>query len=54
MIQLNKKHSSVRIDLAKEIVSNHFNELTKKHYSKLLSRLDVSEEIFETDQKFFD
>ena len=45
MIQLNKKHSSVRIDLAKEIVSNHFNELTKKHYSKLLSRLDVSEEI---------
>ena len=38
-IQLDKKQSSVSIDLAKEIVSSHFNELTKKHYSKLLSRI---------------
>ena len=44
-IQLDKKQSSVSIDLAKEIVSSHFNELTKKHYSKLLSRLAISEEM---------
>jgi len=44
-IQLDKKQSSVSIDLAKEIVSNHFNELTKKHYSKLLSRLAISEDM---------
>jgi len=44
-IQLDKKQSSVSVDLAKEIISNHFNELTKKHYSKLLSRLAISEDI---------
>jgi RNA polymerase sigma-54 factor len=44
-IQLDKKQLSVSVDLAKEIVSNHFNELTKKHYSKLLSRLSISEEV---------
>ncbi len=44
-IQLDKKQSSVSIDLAKEIISNHFNELTKKHYSKLLSRLAISEDM---------
>ena len=44
-IQLDKKQSSVSVDLAKEIVSSHFNELTKKHYSKLISRLAISEEM---------
>ena len=44
-IQLDKKHSSVSVDLAKEIISNHFNELTKKHFSKLLSRLAISEDM---------
>ena len=44
-IQLNKKQSSISVDLAKEIVSSHFNELTKKHYPKLLARLDISEEM---------
>ena len=43
-IQLDKKQSSVTVDLAKEIVSSYFNELTKKHYSKLLSKLTISEE----------
>jgi len=37
-IQLDKKQSSVTVDLAKEIVSSHFNALTKKHYSKLISK----------------
>ena len=43
-IQLDKKQSSVTVDLAKEIISSHFNALTKKHYSKLISRLAISEE----------
>ena len=43
-IQLDKKQSSVTVDLAKEIVTDHFNALTKKHYSKLISRLAISEE----------
>lgn len=43
-IQLDKKQSSVTVDLAKEIVSSHFNALTKKHYSKLISSLAISEE----------
>ena len=42
--QLDKKQSSVALDIAKEIVSSYFNELTKKHYSKLLSKLAISEE----------
>ena len=44
-IQLDKKQSSVAVDIAKEIVSSYFNELTKKHYSKLISRLAISEEM---------
>ena len=43
-IQLDKKQSTVAVDIAKEIVSSYFNELTKKHYSKLLSKLAISEE----------
>lgn len=43
-IQLDKKQSSVAVDIAKEIVYSYFNELTKKHYSKLLSKLAISEE----------
>ena len=43
-IQLDKKQSSFVVDIAKEIVSSYFNELTKKHYSKLLSKLAISEE----------
>ncbi len=43
-IQLTNKSQSTSIDIAKEIVSSHFNALTKKHYAKLLSKLAVSEE----------
>ena len=32
--------------LAKKILSSHFEEFTKKHYEKLISRLGVSEEEF--------
>lgn len=32
-----------RLDLAIEVVEHYFDEFTKKHYDKLLSRLDISE-----------
>lgn len=44
-IQLTKKTTSEVIDLAREIVANHFNALSKKHYDKLLSRLSVTEDM---------
>jgi RNA polymerase sigma-54 factor len=44
-IQLTKKNTSEVVDLAREIVANHFNALSKKHYDKLLSRLTVTEEM---------
>ena len=44
-IQLTKKTTSEVVDLAREIVANHFNALSKKHYDKLLSRLPVTEEM---------
>lgn len=42
-IQLNKKSTTVVIELAREIVSSHFNALSKKHYDKLLTRLSITE-----------
>ena len=44
-IQLTKKNTTEVVDLAREIVANHFNALSKKHYDKLLARLSVSEEM---------
>ena len=43
-IQLEKKETTDSIELAREIVSGHFNALSKKHYDKLRSRLSVTEE----------
>jgi len=50
-IQLKKKSTSDSIELAKEIVSSHFNALSKKHYDKLLSRLSVTEELLKKSLK---
>ena len=50
-IQLKKKSTSDSIELAKEIVSGHFNALSKKHYDKLLSRLSVTEELLKKSLK---
>ena len=44
-IQLTKKNTTEVVDLAREIVANHFNALSKKHYDKLLARLSVTEEM---------
>jgi RNA polymerase sigma-54 factor len=44
-IQLKKKATSEVIEVAREIVSNHFNSLSKKHYDKLLSRLSITQDL---------
>lgn len=43
LIQLNKKATNPHIDIAREVVKRHFNALSKKHYKKLLSKLNLSE-----------
>ncbi len=43
LIQLNRTKSN-NLDLAKEIIKNYFPEFTKKHYTKILTKLDISEE----------
>ncbi len=43
LIQLKRKKSD-KLELATEIVTNYFSEFTKKHYTKIQARLDISEE----------
>ena len=45
LIQLRKKKITEVVSVAIEIVENHFNALSKKHFDKLLSRLSISEEL---------
>lgn len=44
LLQLKRKPLNSSIELAKEVVLNHFNALSKKHYQKLISKLSVNEE----------
>lgn len=45
LIQLNRKKSeSIPHYTAKKIVENHFEEFTKKHYDKILKKLDIEDE----------
>jgi len=50
-IQLSKKPTNEPIELAREIVSNHFNALSKKHYDKLRSSFSVPEELLKKSLK---
>ncbi|MDR2038038.1 MAG: RNA polymerase factor sigma-54 [Bacteroidales bacterium] len=43
MLQLQQKEEGPDIILAKKILIQHFDEFTKKHYDKIMSRLGVSE-----------
>ena len=43
-IQLNKKKSDKIIEISKKIIKNYFNELSKKHYQKLMDELNIDEE----------
>lgn len=45
LIQLRRKNQSDKyIQLAEEILENYFNEFTKKHYDKIIKKLDISTE----------
>ncbi|MFI2742086.1 RNA polymerase factor sigma-54 [Zhouia sp. PK063] len=44
LIQLERKEPSAKIDLAIDILQKSFEQFTKKHYSKLIQKHDVTEE----------
>jgi RNA polymerase sigma-54 factor len=44
MLQLKRKTNSAAIRLAMVIISKHFDEFAKKHYKKLMDRLEIDEE----------
>lgn len=45
LLQINAKHTEDEsIHLAQKILQNHFEEFTKKHYDKILKKLNISEE----------
>lgn len=47
LLQLNRRQeSSASLSLARKIVGNYFTEFTKKHFEKIMSRLDITEEQF--------
>lgn len=44
LIQLNRKEQTRAVSLAKDIIEKSFDQFSKKHYQKLLSRHDISED----------
>ena len=44
LIQLKRKNPTASVELAIEILDKAFDQFTKKHYSKLLSKFDISED----------
>jgi RNA polymerase sigma-54 factor len=44
MLQLNQKEETPEIKMAKTILTDHFDEFSKKHYDKIIARMCISEE----------
>lgn len=44
LIQLQRRNQTRPVELAAEIISDSFDQFSKKHYSKLLSKHDISED----------
>lgn len=44
LIQLKKKPNTTNIRLAYEIIDNYFDEFAKKHYSRLIEKLEIDED----------
>ena len=44
LIQLNRKEQTRPVSLAKDIIEKSFDQFSKKHYQKLLSKHDISED----------
>lgn len=45
LLQLNRKKPTPEVEYAKVIIEKYFDEFTKKHFTKLRSRLGISEEM---------
>lgn len=43
-LQLSKRQKSTEVQRAQEIVEDYFDEFVRKHYSKLMDRLDIDED----------
>jgi len=48
VLQLKRKENTAAVRLATEIMENHFDEFTKKHYSKLIDRLEIEEDFLKS------
>ena len=44
LLQLQRKKPSPEVKIAKEILTNHFEEFSRKHYEKIMRKLNLSEE----------
>ncbi|MDA9563264.1 RNA polymerase factor sigma-54 [Flavobacteriales bacterium] len=44
LIQLEKKEATVAIETAKVVLEKHFDEFTKKHYNKIIDKLEIQNE----------
>ena len=44
LLQLKRKHECESVSLATKIITDTFDHFTKKHYKKLLSKFDISED----------
>jgi RNA polymerase sigma-54 factor len=44
LIQIRNKEQRPPVEMAATILDKHFNEFTKKHYDKILSRMNITEE----------
>lgn len=44
LLQLERRNESPALSIAEEIVEHHFEEFTKKHYSKIISKLEINED----------
>ena len=44
LLQLNQKEETKEIKLAKSILNEHFDEFTKKHYDKIIFRMEITED----------
>lgn len=45
-LQIGRKEKSESTKLAREIITNFFEDFSKKHYEKIIRRLNISEELF--------
>ena len=44
MLQLNQKTETPEIRMAKNILNNYFNEFAKKHYEKIILKMEITED----------